>query len=169
MKAGLRSLIETVLDEPWRLVALLVLGLVLFWILRGCLPGLQRDALPGEVWEQIQHLHVVCVSSRDTPIWPGEARQPECGRIEVDMTKDGLVPAAEQAAGVTRAICYRITVESPHWQTTGETRHEIRWTTRTYSKVTILQHGEWQLFPDEDREDEQRWLEYGCPGAYQVN
>ena len=166
MKADFLSALEMIREDPIRLVTLLGLALVLFWILRGCIPGLQSGGMPAEVWDEVQHVHVRCISMEDTPVWPGEPRQPECGQVEVDMVEEGIVPASQQAAEVSRAICYRITVESPRWQTMGQTRHEVLWSSRSYSKVALLQNGKWQIFPDEDRQDEQRWLDYGCPGEY---
>ena len=76
------------------------------------------------------------------------------------------MPPSEQAEGVAQAICYRITIENPRWQTMGQTRHEVLWSSRSYSKVAVLQNGKWQTFPDEDKQDEQRWSVYGCPGNY---
>jgi len=163
MKAALRSRFETFLEEPKRLLYLALVGFLSFWVLRGCMPG---KGLPAEVSETIEKTYITCISSYDTPIEPGVDRQPECGKALVEMTSEGVVPAPEQAAGVTRAICYRLRVESPRWQTTGQTRHEVLWSERTYDKVTILENGEWRTFQDEDAMDEQRWLEYGCPGAY---
>jgi hypothetical protein len=166
MKARFQSFVETIQEDPKRLAYMLGLGLLLFWILRGCIPGLNGSSLPGEVLDAIQRSYVSCISADDTPIWPGEPRQPECGQFEVEISEQGVVSAIEQAGGVTRAICYRISVDSPRWQTMGQTRHEVLWSSRTYSKVAVLQNGEWQTFPDEDRQDEQRWLDYGCPGTY---
>jgi len=163
MKARFQALIDSVRDEPKRLITWLALGLVVFWILRGCIPG---KALPREVAEEIDRTYITCISPDDTPIQPGVARQPECGRVNVEMVKEGVVPASEQATGVTRAICYRIMVEYPRWQTMGQTRHEVLWSERSYSKVAILKNEEWQTFPNEDRGDEERWLDYGCQGLY---
>jgi hypothetical protein len=166
MKVRFQSFIETIREDPKRLAYLLGLGLLLFWILRGCIPGFNDSALPGEVLDAIQRSYVTCISTEDTPIWPGEPRQPECGNFEVKTVEEGVVPALEQEKKVTRAICYRISVESPRWQTMGQTRHEVLWSSHSYSKVAILQNGEWQTFPDEDRQDEQRWRDYGCLGTY---
>jgi hypothetical protein len=167
MKARLQDLLETIQEDPKRLGCLLILvGFLLFWILRGCIPGLGGSELPGDVSEEIQRSHINCISAEDTPPWPGEARQPECGQFVVDIVKDGIVPVTEQEMGVTQAICYRITVENPRWQTMGQTRHEVLWSSYSYSKVAILQNGKWQTFPDEDKQDEQRWVDFNCPGSY---
>ena len=166
LKARFQTLLETIQEDPKRLGCLLIFGFLLFWILRGCIPGLSSNELPIDIIEEIQSSHINCISAEDTPPWPGEARQPECGRFNVDMVEDGIVPPSEQAAGVTQAICYRITVENPRWQTMGQTRHEVLWSSRSYSKVAILQNGEWQTSPDEDKQDEQHWRVYGCPGDY---
>ena len=166
VKARFQALIETAQEEPKQLAYWLALGFLAFWILRGCIPGLNKDSLPSELLEDIKRSQITCIKAEDTPVWPGEARQPECGRVNVDMAEEGVVPLPEQEAGVTRAICYRITVENPRWQTMGQTRHEVLWSARSYSKVAVLQNDEWQTFPHEDRLDEQRWLDFGCPGAY---
>ena len=165
MRATLRSWYEAFQDEPKRWLYVALVAFLLFWIIRGCIPG---NSLPNEVTEEIEHAHIACITPDETAIWPGEPRQPECGRLTIGMVKEGNVPDTEQAGGVTRAICYRITIENPRWETMGQTRHEVAWFARSYSKVTILQNGKWQVFPDEDRQDEQRWLDYGCPGPYAI-
>jgi len=166
MKAKFQSLVERVQQDPKKLVYFLVAGFLTFWILRGCFPGLGGRNLPADVMDEIQRSHINCIKVEDTPIWPGETRQPECGHFDVELVASGAVPVSAQQSGVTRAICYKISVENPRWQTMGQTRHELLWTSRTFSKVTILQNGEWQTFPDEDKGDEQRWREFGCPGEY---
>ena len=166
MQEKIPALVETIRKDPIRLVYLLVGGFLLFWVLRGCFPALSGDTLPAEGIDDIQRSHINCISVGDTPIWPGEARQPECGHFDVEIAEEGTIPSTPQAAGVTRAICYRITVENPRWQTMGQTRHEVLWSSRSFSKVAILKNGGWQTFPDEDRQDEQRWVEFGCPGPY---
>lgn len=166
MKAVFQSLVESIREDPKRLAYLLVMSFLLFWVLRGCFPGLSGGTLPADVMDNIQRSRINCISAGDTPIWPGEARQPECGHFDVEMAEEGIVSSKSQASGVTRAICYRITVENPRWQTMGQTRHEVLWSSRKFSKVAILQNGEWQTFPDEDQQDEQRWAEFGCPGQY---
>jgi hypothetical protein len=166
MKARFQSLFESIQEDPKRLAYLLASGLVLFWILRGCIPGLDGNTLPGEVWDEIQREHIACIRANDTPVWPGEGRQPECGQVELDLLEEGVVPPSAQAAGVSRVLCYQVTVENPRWQTMGQTRHEVLWSSRSYSKVALLQNGEWQTYPNEDRGDERRWLEFRCPGQY---
>jgi hypothetical protein len=91
MKADLRSLLETVREEPGQLGAAPVPGLALSRILDGCIRGSHRDGLPGE------------------------ARQPERGRVGADMAEESVVPAFGQAVGVNWAICCRVTIESLHW------------------------------------------------------
>jgi hypothetical protein len=86
--------------------------------------------------------------------------------MNVDMVEKGTVPAVERANGVTNAICYRITIENPRWETMGQTRHELIWAARSYNKVALLANGNWQIFPDEYIEDEQRWVDYSCPGEF---
>ena len=163
MRAAFRPRFEALIEEPKRLLYLAFLGFLSFWILRGCIPG---NGLPGEVATDIERTYITCISPDETPIQPGVSRQPECGKVYIESSREGVVPALEQTVGVTRAICYRIMVEYPRWQTMGQTRHEVLWSERSYSKVAVLENGKWQTFPDEDIQDERRWLNYGCPGAY---
>jgi hypothetical protein len=163
MKAALRSYSEAFREEPQRLFYAALLGFLLFWILRGCVPG---RGLPSKLVAAIERTYITCISPEDTPIQPGVSRQPECGKINIEQVMEGVVPALEQSVGVTRALCYRVTVEYPRWQTMGQTRHEVLWSERSYSKVAVLENEKWQIFPDVDMQDEQRWLGYGCPGAY---
>jgi hypothetical protein len=163
IKTRLQTLLEMIREDPKRLGCFLVVAFLLFWILRGCIPG---NGLPGDVAEAVDHRYITCINPNDTPVQPGVDRQPECGKVYVEMVKKGTVPVPDQTAGVTRAICYRITVEYPRWETAGQTRHEVLWSSRSYSKVAIQQNGKWQTFPDEDKKDEERWQVYGCPGKY---
>jgi hypothetical protein len=166
MKTALRSSIEAFREEPQRLFYLALLGFLFFWVLRGCLP---TGGMPSEVIEAIERTYITCISPEDTPIQPGVSRQPECGKVHIDQVAEGVVPGLEQASGVTRALCYRVLVEYPRWQTLGQTRHEVLWSERSYSKVAVLENEKWRIFPDVDMQDEQRWLGYGCPGAYGEN
>jgi hypothetical protein len=109
----------------------------------------------------------VCISSSDTPIWPGEPRQPECGQIVIEIRGEGVIPSEARVAGVSKAVCYKVTSKNPYWQTQGQTRHEVLWQSRLTSKVAVLQNNAWQTFPDRDDLDAQRWSTYSCPGAYE--
>ena len=166
IKTRLQTLLETIQEDPKRLGCLLIFGFLLFWILRGCIPGLGGNQLPTDVIEEIQYSHINCIGADEPPVWPGDARMPECGQFVVEMVKEGIVPPSEQIAGIAKAICYRITVENPRWQTMGQTRHEVLWSSHSYSKVAILQNEKWKTFPDEDKQDEQRWIDFSCPGSY---
>jgi hypothetical protein len=163
MIPAIRSQFEALREEPKRWLYIALALFFLYWVLRGCLPG---NTMPAEVAEKIERNRIECITTEETAIHPGETRQPECGRMIVEMVKNGTVPASAQADGVTQAICYRITIENPRWETMGKTRHELIWAGRSYSKVAILKEGDWQIFPDEYLQDEQRWLDYGCPGEY---
>jgi hypothetical protein len=101
-------------------------------------------------------------------IWPGDHQQPECGRVKVEQAVEGNVPADEARAGITQAICFQVTIENPRWHTRAQTRHEIFFFEHTLYKVAVLKDGKWQSFPDDDREDEQRWLDFECPGEYKL-
>ena len=80
---------------------------------------------------------------------------------------EGVVLPQQAELGVTQAICYRITYENPYFWAQSQTQYEeIDFATRTTSKVTVLQDGEWLLFPDQELQDRERWDVYACPGAY---
>lgn len=147
----------------WYLLA----ALLIFLVLRGCLPS--KDKLPQEVYNKIQERYQQCIGLDDAVIWPGEPRTPECGQVDVEVVGEGIIPEQEQARGVTRAICFRVKIQNPYWTTEGPgvVRHEIRVKTRTASKVTVLENGGWETFPDQDREDRVRWETYACPAAYE--
>ncbi len=144
------------------LLSLVVLA-VCFVFLRTCVPQLWGQSLPDSVVRRITDDHTVCIGVEDVPIWPGEPRQAQCGPVTVDVVADGAIPAEQAAAGVSKAVCYVMTVEHPYWEVMGQTRHEILTSVRTFYKVTVLQDDEWVLFPDEDVQDRDRWSLYGCP------
>jgi hypothetical protein len=162
-----RAWLEGFRRRPRRLIyaALGLLGIYL--ILRGCVPALRGSRLPASVVESIQERYTVCISPQDTPIFPGEPRQPECGDVTIKELGLGTPSDQARAQGVTKAVCYRATVENPYWTTLGTTRHEVAWEKRTASKVAVLQNGVWTTYPDEDRQDRQRWADYACPGDYE--
>jgi hypothetical protein len=109
---------------------------------------------------------VGCIKLDELQVRPGDYRQPECGRVNVDMVAEGIVPPLEVDSGVTRAICFQVTVENPRWVTMAQTRHEVVFFEYSLDKVALLREGTWITFPNEDADDAQRWLDYGCPGEY---
>ena len=161
-----QNLVETIREEPRKTLYWLIGGLFLFYALGGCFPGLQSKGLPIEVSDEIQRNMISCVSVADTS--PGYPIQPECGSFTVEMAEEGQIPTSAKEAGVSQVICYRITVNNPRWRTMQGVRMEIVSTSEVLSEVAILQNGEWQTFPDQEQQDEQRWIEYGCPGSYIV-
>ncbi len=138
-----------------------------YLLLRGCLPS--KEDLPQAVHNQIQERYRQCISPEETPIWPGEPRTPECGQVDVKVVGPGTVPAWEQSRGMEKVICFRVMIQNPYWTTAGPgvVRHEIKFKTRTASKVTVLENGAWKTFPDEDQQDRIRWEAYACPEAYE--
>ena len=146
---------------------LLIGGLLLVtaYVVRACIPG-PRNGMPAQLLDALQRRYVVCID--DMPIWPGEPRQPECGQLEARLVGDGVVPAALRAAGVAKALCFRVTYANPYWTTQGQTRHEIVLGSRTASKVALFQNGAWSVVPDEDIADRERWIEFACPGPYET-
>jgi hypothetical protein len=121
--------------------------------------------LPAAVVRQITERHTTCIGVDEVPVWPGEPRQAQCGVVDVRVIAPGLIPADQAGQGVSKAVCYILSVEQPYWETMGQTRHEILTSTRTYSKVAVLMNGSWTLFPDEDIQDRSRWSLYSCPNA----
>ena len=73
IKAKLQTLLETIQEDPKRIGCLAIFGLLLFWILRSCIPGLSGNTLPPELLDNIQRLSIICISAEDTPPWSGEA------------------------------------------------------------------------------------------------
>lgn len=144
------------------------LGWVIFWsivglfLLRGCIISSQK-ALPGEILDKIQKQYVNCINPEDTPIWPGEPRQPECGNVEIKVLGKGIVPDAQMAEGIAAVICYKAAYQNPYWSTQGTTRHEVKWSARIAYQVTVLYNGSWQIFPEEEQQDLLRWKMYSCP------
>ena len=144
---------------------LLVGGLVLLtiYLLRACVPAFQ-SGMPPQILDLLQTRYLVCVD--DTPIWPGEPRQPECGQLDARVVGEGAVPEPARSTGVARALCFRVTYTNPYWTTQEQTRHEIAQRSRTASKVALLQDGIWTVSPDEDVADRLRWDEFACPAPY---
>jgi hypothetical protein len=150
-------------EHARRLIYALIAGGILFWLLRGCIPGLSGSLLPSDVVDAIEHDHIVCISPSDTPIWPGEPRQPECGHVMVKTVARGVLPSDATVQGISSAVCYTITIENPYWTTQGTTRHEINWQSHTFNKVALYQNGSWQLSPDREDLDAERWSKFACP------
>jgi hypothetical protein len=151
------------LKDPKSLLLFGGLLLLTVYLLRSCIPALQ-SGVPPTILNALQTRYLTCVD--DTPIWPGEPRQPECGQLRAQPVGEGTVPLPLRSTGVTKALCFRVTYTNPYWTTQGQTRHEIAQRSRTASKVALLRNGEWILFPDESFTDRRRWTEFACPGAY---
>lgn len=145
-----------------KLIRTLVVAIIAFLFLRSCI-STYSNSLPTEVTEQIERRYIQCISQDDTPIWPGEPRQPECGTVNTTLIGEGVVTPDQQAQGITRAICFKLEVDNPYWSTLGTTRHDVKWTGRTVFKVSTLQNGSWVIYPDQEIEDEKRWSTYSCP------
>jgi hypothetical protein len=139
------------------------IALVAYWILRSCLPSF-GGGLPSDLRAELQQRYTVCIT--DTPIWPGEPRQPECSQVTLDVVGEGSLPADAVAAGVDRAICFQMTITNPSWTTQGTTRHEIVHHGHLVSKVAMHKGGIWVVEPDQDQMDEARWNQFACPGPF---
>jgi hypothetical protein len=166
MAARIREWIGSLRENPDRLFFLVILGIIFVCLLKSCIPGLGSDRLPAEVLDEITRSHLGCIKLDELQVRPGDYRQPECGHVNVDRIAQGSVPPGEAANGVTRAICFQVTIENPRWVTAGQTRHEVAWFDYSLYKVALLKDGKWQTFPNEDAGDAQRWLDFGCPGEY---
>lgn len=156
------------IKRHWRQGAYLIAAcLAGYWLLRGCVPGLAGQLLPDEVYDSIRRQYTVCIT--DTPISPGEPRQPACGVVTIVEVGKGTVPSDHQAEGIAQAVCYKVTYTTPHWTTLGTTRHEIDWSGRIASKVAVLQNGAWTTYPDREDLDRAQWVEFGCTAPYESN
>lgn len=158
----LPGILSRLATDRRKLVAAGIWIIVGYVILRSCVLT-SKESLPTDLTDQIESRYVVCVSPEDTPIWPGEPRQPECGSVDVKMMAEGIVPEKQKSEGITRAICYQLKEQNPFWTTQGTTRHEIKWSGRVSYQVAVLQNGSWKIFPDQAQENEQRWATYSCP------
>lgn len=145
-----------------KLVRAIVLSILAFLFLRSCIFA-NRNSIPTEVTEQIERRYIQCINQDDTPIWPGEPRQPECGTVNTTFIAEGIVPTDQAAQEMTRAICFKVEYDNPYWSTLGTTRHDVKWTARTVFKVSTLQNGVWTIYPDQEQEDAKRWSMYSCP------
>jgi hypothetical protein len=160
---GLRGWLS---DHVRQLFLVAIALLLAFWVLRGCLPGGDSRHLPGYLMDRIEDRYTKCIDY--FPIVPGERRQPECGRVTVEVVGLGSLPASASSQGITQAVCYRVTYTNPSLTNQGaSTGHELVWNERTSSKVTVEQNGEWQLYPDQEQQDRARWSEYACPAGYE--
>ncbi len=164
---NLQALRDKASQHKTRLIIIAAIVLLILWLFSDTLGGLLGNHLPSEVEEAITRRYTTCIKPDDTPIQFNEPRQPEFGRVDIRVVGEGIVPPSEQAQSVTRAICYKVAIQNPYWTTLGTTRHEVNWSSRTASKVAVLQNGAWQTFPDEDAPDEQRWTTFACPEAYE--
>ncbi|MBN2115273.1 MAG: hypothetical protein JW730_01795 [Anaerolineales bacterium] len=113
-------------------MSIIIWALIGYYLLRACVLN-GGDSLPSELTAKIEKRYVTCITFEDTPVWPGNTRQPECGTVDIRVIGEGTVPQKQAAEGVTRAICYQIQVQNPFWSTQGEgtTRHEIKLSPRS--------------------------------------
>lgn len=154
------------IKKRWKKAAYLLAACLMgYWVLRSCVPALRGELLPADVYDSIRRQYSVCIT--DTPISPGEPRQPACSDVTIVEVGRGAIPPDRRAEGITQVVCYKVSYTTPHWTTLGTTRHEIDWSGRTTSKVTVLQNGEWQTYPDREDLDETRWTVFGCPSGYE--
>ena len=159
--------VQLALDNPARIGCGLALAGIAFLALRGCVPGLAGDRLPPKLEIAVTDAYKHCYD--DFPIWSGDERMPTCDLVNIRVAGAGTVPTQSAAQRITRALCYHVDTEHLYWGEGGTWKHDMAWALRTYSKVAVLQDGEWILFPDEDQGDRGRWAEYACPGEYEAS
>ena len=162
---NIRTFISNLISDRKKLVSIIAWALIGYYLLRACVLN-GGDSLPSELTAKIEKRYVTCITFEDTPVWPGNTRQPECGTVDLKVIGEGTVPQKQETEGVTRAICYQIQIQNPFWSTQGEgtTRHEIKQSPkRTSYQVAVLQNGSWKIFPDQEQENEKRWKDYACP------
>jgi hypothetical protein len=162
---NIRASITKLIRDRSRLRSTIIWLVIGILFLRSCILN-SLNSLPSEVMSQIQDQYITCITFEDTPVWPGNTRQPECGTFEIKVVGKGTVSAQQKSEGITEAVCFEIQVQNPFWSTSGAgtTRHEIKQSSmRTSYQVAILQNGNWTTFPDQAQENEQRWADYSCP------
>jgi hypothetical protein len=153
-------------DNPARIGCGLAVAGIAFLVLRGCIPGWAGGRLPSKLEIAVSDAYRHCHD--DFPIWWGDDRIPTCDLVTTRAAGAGTVPAQSAAQGITRALCYHVDTEHLYWGEGGTWKHDMAWALRTYSKVAVLQEGEWILYPDDDQADRARWAEYACPGEYEA-
>lgn len=163
MKAAVRRLWE----DRGRIGCGLLVAAIAYLVLRGCVPALGGNRLPAALETAVTEAYMHC--DQDFPIWPGEVRMPTCDTVTIRSVGTGKVPQALRGQGITRAVCYHVDTEHLFWGEAGTWKHDMAWSLRTYSKVAVLQGGEWVLYPDEENADRARWAEYECPGVYEAS
>ena len=164
---SIQALLNKAAEHKTRLIIIAAIVLGVIWLLSDTLSGLIGNRLPSALEDAITRRYTTCISRDDTPIQFNEARQPECGRVDIRVVGEGQVPPVAETQGIAKAICYKIAIQNPYWTTLATTRHEVIWKSRTASKVAVWQDGIWQIFPDQGDLDEQRWAAYACQENYE--
>lgn len=162
---NIRARISNLTGDRRKLLSTTIWIVIGVLFLRSCILT-SMNSLPSEVMSQIQDQYITCITFEDTPVWPGNTRQPECGTFEIKVIGKGAITDQQKSEGITEAICFQIEVQNPFWSTSGAgtTRHEIKQSPmRTSYQVAIRQNGSWETFPDQAQQNEQRWAEYSCP------
>ncbi len=162
---NIRARISNLTGDRRKLLSTTIWIVIGVLFLRSCILN-SMNSLPSEVLAQIQDQYITCITFEDTPVWPGNTRQPECGTFEIKVIGKGAITDQQKSEGITEAICFQIEVQNPFWSTSGAgtTRHEIKQSPmRTSYQVAIRQNGSWETFPDQAQQNERRWAEYSCP------
>ena len=163
-----KHFIGNLIENKEQLLWYVLIGCVVLLLLRSCFFG-SKDSLPAEVHQLIDRQYVNCVNIKGSTFTGGNQLEGECSRIDTQVVGAGTIPVQEKALGITKAICYRIQYENPYFWAQSQTQYEeIDFAKRTASKVTVLQNGEWVIFPDQEIQDWERWEAYSCPGEYDI-
>jgi hypothetical protein len=163
----IKAAVRLAWDNKGRVGCGLVVAVVAYLVLRGCVPAISGNNLPAAVETAVTEAYEHC--DQDFPIWPGEVRMPTCDTATIRSVGAGTVPPASRARGITRAICYYVDIEHMYWAGGGTWKHDMAWALRTLSKVAVRQDGRWVLYPDEDEADRDRWAQFECPAEYEAS
>ncbi|HSG43291.1 MAG TPA: hypothetical protein VLA72_09060 [Anaerolineales bacterium] len=164
----MKNIFNNMTDNRKQVLFRISIVVVAFFVLKGVFSS-SGDSLPGEVHRLIDRQYVNCVDVKGTEYREGANPESECTRVETEVIGDGIVPAQEQSRGVTEAICYRVRYENPYFWAPSNTQYEeITFSYRIASKVAVQENGDWITFPDQERDDRERWDLYSCPAEYDV-
>jgi hypothetical protein len=163
-----KTFIGDLKENKGQLLRNIVIALIAILFLRSCFSA-SKNSLPPEVHELIDRQYVNCVNVKGSAFEGGNQVESECSTVTTEVVGRGTIPPGEQARGIKQAICYRIEYENPYFWAPSQTQYEeITSAKRTSSKVTVLQNGEWTIFPDQEIQDRERWAAYSCPGEYEI-
>jgi hypothetical protein len=165
LQAMLPTLRRRWLANPSRLVLTVAITVVISLWIRGQI--LANSSIPSSLRQQVEQHYAQCVNVSGSSFRGDMNPERACREVRVEAVGEGSVRPQDQAAGVSKAYCFRVNLRSPYWITPSKTQfEEIGWTEMTHSKVALLQDGVWVIFPDREESDHNRWIEYACQEDY---